>query len=140
MNNQTMIEQARNNFRMWDELKTQEVASGILTQEKYEELKAESLRVLELQIKQFSEDAIIEKIRNVATENGISEHNISDSGGTVLLRSSKYDILIDIGENQEYYRLATSKHGFVNGYDDEKNITLYSTLRGVSGYIKRFTA
>ena len=56
MNNQTMIEQSRNNFRMWDELKTREVASGILTQEKYETAKAESLRVLELQIKQFSEE------------------------------------------------------------------------------------
>ena len=54
MNEQTMIEQVRNNFRMWDELKTQEVASGILTQEKYETAKAESLRVLEMQIKQFS--------------------------------------------------------------------------------------
>ena len=54
MNKQTMIEQVRNNFRMWDELKTQEVASGILTQEKYETAKAESLRVLEMQIKQFS--------------------------------------------------------------------------------------
>ena len=51
-----MIEQARNNFRMWDELKTQEVASGILTQEEYETAKAESLRVLELQIKHFSEE------------------------------------------------------------------------------------
>ena len=56
MNKQTMIEQARNNFRMWDELKTQEVASGILTQEKYETDKAESLRVLDMQIKQFSEE------------------------------------------------------------------------------------
>ena len=56
MNNQTMIEQARNDFRMWDELKTQEVASGILTQEKYETAKVESLRVLEMQIKQFSEE------------------------------------------------------------------------------------
>lgn len=56
MNKQTMIEQARNNFRMWDELKTQEVAAGILTQEKYETAKAESLRVLELQIKQFGEE------------------------------------------------------------------------------------
>ena len=56
MNKQTMIEQERNNFRMWDELKTQEVASGILTQEEYETAKAESLRVLELQIKQFSEE------------------------------------------------------------------------------------
>ena len=56
MNKQTMIEQARNNFRMWDELKTQEVASGILTQEKYETAKAESLRVLEMQVKQFSEE------------------------------------------------------------------------------------
>ena len=55
MNKETMIEQARKNFRMWDELKTQEVAAGILTQEKYETAKAESLRVLELQIKQFSE-------------------------------------------------------------------------------------
>ena len=55
MNKETMIEQARKNFRMWDELKTQEVAAGILTQEKYEMAKAESLRVLELQIKQFSE-------------------------------------------------------------------------------------
>ena len=54
MNKQTMIEQARSNFRMWDELKTQEVASGILTEEKYETAKAESLRVLEMQIKQFS--------------------------------------------------------------------------------------
>ena len=51
-----MIEQARNNFRMWDELKTQEVSSGILTQEKYETAKAESLRVLEMQIKQYSEE------------------------------------------------------------------------------------
>ena len=56
MNKQTMIEQARDNFRMWDELKTQEVASGILTQEKYETAKAESLRILELQIKKFSEE------------------------------------------------------------------------------------
>ena len=56
MNKQTMIEQARNNFRMWDELKTQEVASGILTQDKYENAKVESLRVLEMQIKQFSEE------------------------------------------------------------------------------------
>ena len=56
MNKQTMIEQARNNFKMWDELKTREVASGILTQEKYETAKAESLRVLEMQIKQFSEE------------------------------------------------------------------------------------
>lgn len=85
-------------------------------------------------------DLIIEKIRNIATENRVKEHNISDTGGTIVIRSSKYDILIDIGEDQEYYRLATSKHGFVNGYDDEKNITLYSTLRGVSGYIRRFTA
>ena len=56
MNKQTMIEQARNNFRMWDELKTQEVALGILTQEKYETAKTESLRVLEMQIKQFTEE------------------------------------------------------------------------------------
>ena len=56
MDKQTMIEQARNNFRMWDELKTQEVESGILTQEKYETAKAESLRVLEMQIKQFSKE------------------------------------------------------------------------------------
>ena len=56
MENQTMIEQVRNNFRMWDELKTKEVAAGILTQEKYETAKAESLRVLELQIKQLSEE------------------------------------------------------------------------------------
>ena len=56
MNNQTMIEQARENFRMWDELKTQEVDSGILTQEEYKTAKAESLRILEMQIKQFSEE------------------------------------------------------------------------------------
>ena len=90
-------------------------------------------------------DVIIEKIRSIATENGVNKNNInvtqeSDTGGTIVLRSAKYDILIDIADNQEYYRLATSKHGFVNGYDDEKNITLYSTLRGVSGYIRRFTA
>ena len=56
MNKQTMIEQARINFIMWDELKTQEVTSGILTQEKYETAKAESLRVLEMQIKQFNKE------------------------------------------------------------------------------------
>ena len=88
-------------------------------------------------------DAIIEKIRNMATENGIKKHNInvtqeSDTGGTIVLRSGMYDILIDIGDNQEYYRLATSKHGYMNGYDDEKNIVMAKTLRGVSGYIRRF--
>ena len=56
MNKQTMIEQARSNFRMWDELKTQEVDLGILTREKYETAKAESLRVLEMQIKQFNKE------------------------------------------------------------------------------------
>lgn len=60
MNRQTMIEQARENFRMWDELKTQEVASGLLTQEKYEAAKAESLRILELQIARFrNEETLI---------------------------------------------------------------------------------
>ena len=50
---QTMIEQARNNFRMWDELKTQEVSAGILSKEDYEAAKKESLRQLELQIARF---------------------------------------------------------------------------------------
>lgn len=89
-------------------------------------------------------DVIIEKIRKIATENGVMKNNIhvyqeSDTGGTIVLRSGFYDILIDIGDNQEYYRLATSKHGFVNGYDDEKNIKMVKTLRGVNGYITRFT-
>lgn len=53
MNKQTMIEQARNNFRMWDELKTQEVEAGILAKEDYEAAKKESLRLLELQIARF---------------------------------------------------------------------------------------
>ena len=57
MNRQTMIEQARDNFRMWDELKTREVEAGILSKEDYEAAKAESLRVLEMQIKQFGEEA-----------------------------------------------------------------------------------
>ena len=88
---------------------------------------------------------IVEKIRAIAKEEGILQHNIhiyqeSDTGGTIVLRSSMYDILIDIGDDQEHYRLATSKHGFVNGYDDEKNIKTAKTLKGVSGYIKRFTA
>lgn len=88
-------------------------------------------------------DLVVEKIRVIAKEEGILQHNIhvyqeTDTGGTILLRSGMYDILIDIGDNQEYYRLATSKHGFVNGYDDEKNIKKVKTLKGVSGYIKRF--
>ena len=57
MNRQTMIEQARDNFRMWDELKTREVEAGILSKGDYEAAKAESLRVLEMQIKQFGEEA-----------------------------------------------------------------------------------
>lgn len=89
-------------------------------------------------------DVIIEKIRNMATDNGVKNHNIhvtqeSDTGGTIVLRSGMYDILIDIGDNQSYYRLATSRYGYFNGEDDEKNIVMAKTLRGVSGYITRFT-
>lgn len=89
-------------------------------------------------------NVIIEKIRNIAIDNGIMKHNVhvtqeSDTGGTIVLRSGMYDILIDIGDNQEYYRLATSKCGYFNGYDDEKNIVMVKTLRGVSGYIRRYT-
>ena len=60
MNRQTMIEQARDNFRMWDELKTKEVESGILAKEDYESAKKESLRLLELQIARFrNEETLI---------------------------------------------------------------------------------
>ena len=60
MNRQTMIEQARDNFRMWNELKIKEVESGILAKEDYEAAKKESLRQLELQIARFrNEETLI---------------------------------------------------------------------------------
>lgn len=60
MNRQTMIEQTKDNFRMWDELKIKEVESGILAKEDYEAAKKESLRLLKLQIARFrNEETLI---------------------------------------------------------------------------------
>lgn len=56
MNRQTMVEQARDNFRMWDDLKIREVEAGILAKEDYESAKKESLRLLELQIERFKKE------------------------------------------------------------------------------------
>ena len=50
MTNQTIIEQVRDDFNHWNTLKQREVEAGIVTEEKYQELKKESLRVLKLQI------------------------------------------------------------------------------------------
>ena len=56
MTNQTIIEQVRENFNHWDTLKQREVEAGIITDEKYQELKKESLRVLKLQIAKLEEE------------------------------------------------------------------------------------
>lgn len=72
MNNKTMIEQARDNFRMWDELKAQEVSAGILAKEDYEAAKKESLRQLKLQIARFrNEETLIFQEGNRGTKQNI---------------------------------------------------------------------
>lgn len=89
-------------------------------------------------------DEVIEQIIKISDWYRYEEehrqiHQESETGGTVILKSSKYDVIIDIGDNQEYYYLRTYKVRDFGGVEDEpKNIKEVKSLKAVETYIRNF--
>lgn len=88
-------------------------------------------------------DEIIEQVTNIAEEVGyitrhIQSHQESETGGTIVIKNEYYDIVLDVGDNQEYYRLATYKITDDGIEEVERNIAWPKTLKGIKGYLTKF--
>lgn len=88
-------------------------------------------------------DEIAEQVTNIADKVGYMKRNIqrhqeSETGGTMVIKNEYYDIMLDIGDNQEYYRLATYRVTSEDIEREEKNVTEVKSLRGIKGYLIRF--
>lgn len=90
--------------------------------------------------KVFTSEVIFEKIESIASEYGYQLTSIDTDGsetGGMMTFKGKRDIIIDIGDNQSYYRLSTYNIKFSEII--ENNVATPKTLVGVEGYFKMFS-